>query len=137
MFMAFFKTFLSCAVSFSFKSIFVMATLQAMVVNQNSGPSSGSRGPDAVAGFYGGKFFFGVLFTHNIVIICTTQIFSSHQRLTQIIDSYQRLTPIVGSHQRLKVHHDVHTTSCQKLVQPCSGSRSSMELCEVCRGAGP
>lgn len=35
-----------------------MATLQAMVVNQNSGPSSGSRGPDAVAGFYGGKFFF-------------------------------------------------------------------------------
>lgn len=81
--------------------------------------------------------FFGVHFTHNIVIICTTQIFSSHQRLTQIIDSYQRLTPIVGSHQRLKVHHDVHTTSCQKLVQPCSGSRSSMELCEVCRCEGP
>lgn len=49
----FLKTFLSCAVSFSFKSRFVMATLQAMVANQNSGPSSGSRGPDAVAGLYG------------------------------------------------------------------------------------
>ena len=49
----FLKTFLSCAVSFSFKSRFVMATLQAMVANQNSGPSSGSRAPDAVAGLYG------------------------------------------------------------------------------------
>ena len=83
MFMAFFKTFLSCAVSFSFKSIFVMATLQAMVVNQNSGPSSGSRGPDAVAGFYGGKFFFwSTFYSQHCYHLYHTYIFQPSKAYT-------------------------------------------------------
>lgn len=87
-----------------------MGTLQGIVVDQTSGPSSGSGGPQAVSGC--SELFFLVFWNHNKkIFFCSTTI--------------------GGSHQRLQRKHETNITSCKKLCQPFQGSRCSMEFSEV------